>query len=528
MGIDTFFAIRQDYGIEKLMELYADCPSKFTVKLHYGGLFTKPPNIEYLNGKVCLFDGVDSVDFGVESLVEELEWLGYHRSSRYKFHFQLPESDMDNGLHSFANDDDVKLLTSYVGTHKEISMFVEYEDVVDDSSQVSCLDQFYSQFPSVIHDSKSLLKNTHDKVVCDIEVSSDDEVYIVDEDNKFEDEDEDMSDFNFSIDKDVDFMGNASQAVTEYEPPNNSLTIVEDLDNDDFDSDYEGVDADKKIRKKKINEAKMVLKDNEEVGNTYFYVGQEFGSREEVKELVRMHAVETRRQLVFIKNEKLRLQVGCQGECDEEKVLEKAKRVVEKGKKVKDKGKKPVHGEAKKKTWRKVNVVCDWNLYVSKTPNMETWIVKTFKPIHVCHQSRNIKHCTYEFLASKLVNQIPTNPKIPTAAIKSQYEQEFHMDISKYKAYRALQAAKKVVEGDYAKQYDYLRDYLEELSRSNPGTTVRLLTEPCDDDVEKRRFFRCYVCLGPLKEGFRTLSRDLLGLDGAFMKEPATGQILFY
>ncbi|XP_071688705.1 uncharacterized protein [Rutidosis leptorrhynchoides] len=100
------------------------------------------------------------------------------------------------------------------------------------------------------------------------------------------------------------------------------------------------------------------------------------------------------------------------------------------------------------------------------------------------------------------------------------------MDISKYKAYRALQAAKKVVQGDYAKQYDYLRDYLEELSRSNPGTTVRLLTEPCDDDVDKRKFMRCYVCLGPLKEGFRTLSRDLLGLDGAFMKEPATGQIL--
>ncbi|XP_071699489.1 uncharacterized protein [Rutidosis leptorrhynchoides] len=67
------------------------------------------------------------------------------------------------------------------------------------------------------------------------------------------------------------------------------------------------------------------------------------------------------------------------------------------------------------------------------------------------------------------------------------------------KAYRALQKARSIVEGDYGEQYAHLRDYLVELKRANPG---------------------------PLKSGFQALGRNLLGLDGAFMKEPATGQLL--
>ncbi|XP_071740331.1 uncharacterized protein [Rutidosis leptorrhynchoides] len=175
---------------------------------------------------------------------------------------------------------------------------------------------------------------------------------------------------------------------------------------------------------------------------------------------------------------------------------------------------------------RNLKLDCECKLYVSKPGNNETWKVKTFHLAHQCHTSRKIKQCTYQFLASKVVHQIPSNPKIPPSAIKVQYEQEYELDISKTKAYRAKKAAKKAVEGDYARQYGELRDYFEELIRSNPGSTVKVLNEPCHEDAPTRIFMRCYVCLGPLKDGFKTLSRDLLGLDGAFMKEPARGQIL--
>ncbi|XP_071699784.1 uncharacterized protein [Rutidosis leptorrhynchoides] len=98
--------------------------------------------------------------------------------------------------------------------------------------------------------------------------------------------------------------------------------------------------------------------------------------------------------------------------------------------------------------------------------------------------------------------------------------------ISEYKAYHALKIATKVMQGDYQSRYGKLRDYILELQRSNPGTTVKLDVEPGNLKSKTRVFKRIYVCLGALKKGFKAIGRDLLGLDGCFMKEPAKGCIL--
>ncbi|XP_071740738.1 uncharacterized protein [Rutidosis leptorrhynchoides] len=98
--------------------------------------------------------------------------------------------------------------------------------------------------------------------------------------------------------------------------------------------------------------------------------------------------------------------------------------------------------------------------------------------------------------------------------------------ISEYKAYRALKTATKVMQGDYQSQYGELRDYILELQRSNPGTTVKLDVEPGNLKSKTKVFKKIYVCLGALKKGFKAIGRDLLGLDGCFMKEPAKGCIL--
>ncbi|GJT91975.1 copia protein [Tanacetum coccineum] len=47
-----------------------------------------------------------------------------------------------------------------------------------------------------------------------------------------------------------------------------------------------------------------------------------------------------------------------------------------------------------------------------------------------------------------------------------------------------------------------------------------------DPDSNTNIFRRIYVCLGALKDGFRAGGRDLLGLDGAFMKAPYQGTLL--
>ncbi|GKA03366.1 mutator type transposase [Tanacetum coccineum] len=68
-------------------------------------------------------------------------------------------------------------------------------------------------------------------------------------------------------------------------------------------------------------------------------------------------------------------------------------------------------------------------------------------------------------------------------------------------------------------QYALLRDYVMELKRCNPDTTVKIDVYGEEDPESPTRLFRrIYVCLGALKKGFREGGRELLGLDGAFMR----------
>ncbi|GKF72796.1 hypothetical protein Tco_0208910, partial [Tanacetum coccineum] len=64
-----------------------------------------------------------------------------------------------------------------------------------------------------------------------------------------------------------------------------------------------------------------------------------------------------------------------------------------------------------------------------------------------------------------------------------------------------------------------LRDYVVELQSTTLNTTVKVAVEGnTDPSFPTRVFKRIYVCLRVLKLGFRACRRELLGLDGAFMK----------
>ncbi|XP_052114171.1 uncharacterized protein LOC127745472 [Arachis duranensis] len=89
---------------------------------------------------------------------------------------------------------------------------------------------------------------------------------------------------------------------------------------------------------------------------------------------------------------------------------------------------------------------------------------------------------------------------------------------------RALGDSRKIVRGDEATEYAKLRDYADELLRSNPGSTIKLGVSlmPNGEGV----FERFYVCLNGCKKGFVSGCRPLIGLDGAFLKTYYGGWLL--
>ncbi|XP_071704539.1 uncharacterized protein [Rutidosis leptorrhynchoides] len=289
-----------------------------------------------------------------------------------------------------------------------------------------------------------------------------------------------------------DLMVDEDNIIGEYHVDMTEFNYGEDFDSaDEYDDSFEG------IRKRKYRE----LKEQEKakgVSKTNFYVGEIFASAYEVKEYVKLHAIENRRNLVFTKNDLTRVTVGCEGLIV--KVLT--------GEVIGGRSSQVLDKTKKKRTCK------------------ETRCVKTLDEEHMCLGTREIHHCTYNFLSTKLVDQLPSNPKMPTKALRYQLESSLGLEVPTTKAYKALKKALETMRGSYKSQYADIRSYGLELIRCNPGTTVKILTEPCDPDETTRVFKRIYICLGPLKQGFNAMGRDLLGMDGAHMKPPATGHIL--
>ncbi|GKB38391.1 hypothetical protein Tco_0883333 [Tanacetum coccineum] len=138
--------------------------------------------------------------------------------------------------------------------------------------------------------------------------------------------------------------------------------------------------------------------------------------------------------------------------------------------------------------------LCPWVLYVGKDTFTKNWVVKTHNDTHTCLQSTEIKHYSYKFLSEKIFEQVRVDSDIPVKAVQDQLQR---------------------------------KDYVVELQSTNPNTTVKIAVEKnTDPSLPTSVFQRTYVCLGALKLGFRACRRDLLGLDGFFMKGPFPGQVL--
>nr|KAJ0192448.1 hypothetical protein LSAT_V11C800434430 [Lactuca sativa] len=159
---------------------------------------------------------------------------------------------------------------------------------------------------------------------------------------------------------------------------------------------------------------------------------------------------------------------------------------------------------------------CLFAIQISRSTEEEQWLVKTVIHENLCLQSRNVKACTSRYLASTILQKVDSDPRIPVTAIQEELQMDLELSISKTEG----SIAKEQLYGDYERQYNLLRDYCLDLQTNNPCTTVKLevCNEPNPDMI--------YICLGALKLEFKYGKRELLGLDGCFLKGPHPGQIL--
>ncbi|KAL6129322.1 hypothetical protein ACLB2K_072673 [Fragaria x ananassa] len=107
--------------------------------------------------------------------------------------------------------------------------------------------------------------------------------------------------------------------------------------------------------------------------------------------------------------------------------------------------------------------------------------------------------------------------------IHKHIEDTYKIDIPMQTITRGKRAARKIIEGHYIEQYNKLAAYRKELLRSNPRSTVEIMTEM---NGPVRSFKRMYICFQACKEGWMKGCKPLIGLDGCHIKGHHSGQLL--
>ncbi|WOG86245.1 hypothetical protein DCAR_0205446 [Daucus carota subsp. sativus] len=122
---------------------------------------------------------------------------------------------------------------------------------------------------------------------------------------------------------------------------------------------------------------------------------------------------------------------------------------------------------------------------------------------------------TSKWIAEHYENEIRMNPTWPLGAFHKKIVNDWGCEVSLYAVGRAKRKALQVIKGHHVKQYGQLWDYVYAVKKAMPDSTIELVLDEPDggpeDGPSARRFKRIYVCLGPLRRGFTSGCRPIIG-----------------
>ncbi|KAK6146113.1 hypothetical protein DH2020_019982 [Rehmannia glutinosa] len=258
------------------------------------------------------------------------------------------------------------------------------------------------------------------------------------------------------------------------------LNSDEEYSEDDVVNEYEieehrvSEDDDDEVSNPPVFNSSMVYDPN-------FVLGMKFGTKAEFRKAVQSHAISTKRNLKFVKNDKIRVYVRC-NESD-----------------------------------------CSWRMNALKMPKEDTFQLREYNPNHSCPPTFHVKNVKTGWLSERYAHKFQSDPNRHVKGFRLDVINDIRCHVSKDQAYRAKVKALKMLEGSPDAQYCKLWAYVEELRNSNPGSTIMLGS---DNENGEIRFSRLYVCFDALKKGFLLGCRRIIGVDGCHLKGPYGGVLL--
>lgn len=159
---------------------------------------------------------------------------------------------------------------------------------------------------------------------------------------------------------------------------------------------------------------------------------------------------------------------------------------------------------------------CTWLCRATKVGDSDCFVVKKINKVHTC--PRDQVYPDHRQATARLIGKLQktkfqdVNRVHRPANIIQDILEEFGINLSYAKAWRAKEYALAELMGSADESYAILPRYCEQLMKYNPGTCTDIVT----DDNNRFKYF--FMSLGAWQRAFRSHLRKVITVDGTFMK----------
>ncbi|KAF9610896.1 hypothetical protein IFM89_025430 [Coptis chinensis] len=152
---------------------------------------------------------------------------------------------------------------------------------------------------------------------------------------------------------------------------------------------------------------------------------------------------------------------------------------------------------------------CKWSLWASKMQLEDSFQIKSYNSVHTCYRDLTIQLANAKWLGMTLYDRILLNPSWKVKDMVQEVKQTFTFNVSKFKCYRAKQHVFGQIDEVIKKVYAKLWDYGAEISKQNPGSTIKIsVKRQCQQNTNPENpmllypavFERMYICFNALRK----------------------------
>ena len=155
---------------------------------------------------------------------------------------------------------------------------------------------------------------------------------------------------------------------------------------------------------------------------------------------------------------------------------------------------------------------CPFFMVGSQIKHENTFVLRKMNLQHECLAHGENTKVTIDWLAETSVGAMRTDFNTSVDTLIEQAKQKYGVVVPRSKAYRARTKALNIVLGDHETQYKRIRDYLQTVIDTNPGSRCIVTTkEVLNNPSQNPRFHGLFFCLNASKEGFLNGCRPFIG-----------------